>query len=79
MTIISGQKFKFTDINNHTLFTFLEVVMNGLHEQRDKASKILATYEDENEFHFHEVDRYWIINSMLDYKYSTINKNHKHD
>jgi hypothetical protein len=31
------------------------------------ASVILAKYEDDNEFHFHEIDRSWIIKAMIEY------------
>ena len=32
-----------------------------------KADDILKKHEDENEMHFHEVDRKWIINAMEEY------------
>jgi hypothetical protein len=32
-----------------------------------KADRILKKHEDENEMHFHEVDREWIIEAMEDY------------
>lgn len=28
------------------------------------ADRVLATYEDKNENHFHQVDRKWILNAM---------------
>ena len=31
------------------------------------ADKILKKYEDDNEYHFHEVDRKWIIAAMEEY------------
>lgn len=30
----------------------------------DLADRILATYENKYEHHFHEVDRKWILNAM---------------
>jgi hypothetical protein len=30
----------------------------------DLADRILATYENNYEHHFHEVDRKWIVNAM---------------
>lgn len=32
-----------------------------------KADEILKKHEDENEMHFHEVDRKWIIEAMEEY------------
>ncbi len=37
-------------------------------EDRKEADLLLQRYEDENEFHFHEVDRKWIIDCMLEFK-----------
>jgi chromatin segregation and condensation protein Rec8/ScpA/Scc1 (kleisin family) len=34
---------------------------------RMKADEILKKHEDENEMHFHEVDRKWIIEAMEEY------------
>jgi hypothetical protein len=31
------------------------------------ADKILEKYEDDNEYHFHTVDRKWIIEAMEEY------------
>jgi len=31
------------------------------------ADKILKKYEDDNEYHFHAVDRKWIIEAMEEY------------
>lgn len=31
------------------------------------ASEILLNHEDANEYHFHEVDRKWIIEAMKEY------------
>lgn len=31
------------------------------------ADKILKKYEDDNEYHFHTVDRKWIIEAMEEY------------
>lgn len=33
----------------------------------EEANKILAKYEDDNEYHFHELDRKWIIQAMNEY------------
>jgi hypothetical protein len=33
----------------------------------DDASNILKNYEDDNEYHFHEVDRKWIIEAMIEF------------
>jgi hypothetical protein len=35
--------------------------------QQTPADKILKKYEDDNEYHFHEVDRKWIIEAMEEY------------
>ena len=35
--------------------------------ERHLADIILAKYEDENETHFHEVDRRWIIDAMIEF------------
>jgi uncharacterized protein (DUF983 family) len=32
-----------------------------------KADEILKKHEDENEMHFHEIDRKWIIEAMEEY------------
>ena len=32
------------------------------------ADKILARYEDDNEYHFHQVDREWIIEAMVEFE-----------
>ena len=34
---------------------------------RHLADIILSKYEDENEQHFHEVDRRWIIDAMIEF------------
>ena len=31
------------------------------------ASEILLKYEDDNEYHFHDIDRQWIIQAMEEY------------
>jgi hypothetical protein len=31
------------------------------------ADKILAHYEDDKEYHFHQVDREWIIEAMIEF------------
>lgn len=31
------------------------------------ADKILAQYEDDHEYHFHQVDREWIIEAMIEF------------
>jgi hypothetical protein len=31
------------------------------------ADKILARYEDDHEYHFHQVDREWIIEAMIEF------------
>lgn len=31
------------------------------------ADKILARYEDDREYHFHQVDREWIIEAMIEF------------
>ena len=35
--------------------------------ERHLADIILAKYEDENETHFHAVDRRWIIDAMIEF------------
>ena len=42
---------------------------------RNKADEILKKYEDENEYHLHEVDRKWIIDAMIEFS----NKIHKNE
>lgn len=32
----------------------------------EKADKILAKYEDDNEYHFHKCDREWLIIAMVE-------------
>ena len=32
-----------------------------------EASDILRKYEDDNEYHFHDVDRAWIIGAMIEF------------
>ena len=41
--------------------------MTALEKAIDKASKLLAKREDENEYHLHDVDRKWVIEAMMDY------------
>lgn len=41
---------------------------------RNKADEILKKYEDENEYHLHEVDRKWIIDAMIEFS-KKIHKN----
>ncbi len=36
------------------------------------ADEILKKYEDANEYHFHEVDRKWIIEAMKEYSKSVL-------
>ena len=31
------------------------------------ANKILSRHEDEREYHFHQVDREWIIEAMIEF------------
>lgn len=38
-----------------------------IEEQVKKADELLAKYEDEVEMHFHQVDRNWIIDCMIEY------------
>lgn len=35
--------------------------------QKELADKILARYEDDREYHFHQVDREWIIEAMIEF------------
>jgi hypothetical protein len=35
--------------------------------QEELADKILARYEDDREYHFHQVDREWIIEAMIEF------------
>ena len=32
-----------------------------------EADKILKKYEDDNEYHFHECDRAWLIGAMIEF------------
>ena len=41
--------------------------------ERHLADIILAKYEDENETHFHAVDRRWIIDAMIEFALKTKN------
>ena len=41
--------------------------------ERHLADIILAKHEDENETHFHEVDRRWIIDAMIEFALKTKN------
>ena len=41
--------------------------MTKLEELRLKADTLLAMREDANEYHFHQVDRDWIIQAMIDF------------
>ena len=41
--------------------------------ERHLADIILCKYEDENETHFHEVDRRWIIDAMIEFALKTKN------
>lgn len=45
----------------------------------DKADKILAKYEDDNEYHFHECDRAWIIGAMIEFAKGEVEKLKIHD
>lgn len=45
----------------------------------DKADKILAKYEDDNEYHFHECDRAWIKKAMIELAESEVKKLNIHD
>jgi hypothetical protein len=42
--------------------------------KKEIASEILAKYEDKNEYHFHAVDREWIIEAMLEFKRNFVPK-----
>jgi hypothetical protein len=35
---------------------------------RELASQILLKHEDNNEYHFHRLDREWIIDAMIEFK-----------
>ena len=35
--------------------------------QKELADKILSRYEDDREYHFHQVDREWIIEAMIEF------------
>jgi hypothetical protein len=68
--------------NDHPIMTRLEelaqenqALKNIVHgrpmpqsELEDIASFILAKYEDDHEYHFHKVDRQWIIKAMLQFR-----------
>jgi hypothetical protein len=43
------------------------IYINEKEKDNVTASKILMKYEDENEYHFHESDRYFIIEAMEEY------------
>ena len=45
----------------------------------EEADKILAKYEDDNEYHLHECDRSWIIGAMIEYAESEVKKLTIHD
>lgn len=36
-------------------------------EKKQTADQILKSYEDDNEYHFHDVDREWIIKAMMEF------------
>jgi hypothetical protein len=36
--------------------------------ERNQADQLLARYEDDHEHHFHQVDREWIIDCMIEFK-----------
>ena len=38
------------------------------------ADKILARYEDDHEYHFHQVDREWVIEAMIEFANKTKEK-----
>lgn len=40
---------------------------------KEVADSILAKYEDDHEYHFHQVDREWIIEAMIEFA-STVAK-----
>jgi hypothetical protein len=42
--------------------------------KKEIASEILAKYEDKNEYHFHDLDREWIIEAMLEFKRNFVPK-----
>lgn len=44
-----------------------ESIEKALKKAREKADEILAKREDYNEYHFHDVERKWIIQAMMDY------------
>ena len=46
-----------------------ECIKNYIAEmtQEELADKILARYEDDREYHFHQVDREWIIEAMIEF------------
>ena len=41
--------------------------MTKLEELRLKADALLEMQEDANEYHFHQVDRDWIVQAMVDF------------
>jgi hypothetical protein len=41
--------------------------MTSIEKAVNKASELLLKREDENEYHFHDVDRKWVIEAMMDY------------
>lgn len=45
----------------------------------EKADKILAKYEDDNEYHFHKCDREWIMKAMVELAESEVEKLNIHD
>lgn len=42
--------------------------------QEELADRILVKYEDEKEYHFHDVDRKWIIEAMIEFANEISNK-----
>lgn len=41
--------------------------MDNSIRMKDLADKILAQYEDDREYHFHQLDREWIIEAMIEF------------
>lgn len=46
-----------------------EALMNfaKLTNHRNLADKVLMEFEDNNEYHFHKIDREWIVDAMIEF------------
>lgn len=57
-----------TDCGNHIIYKdYAKLTSSSTKKQDMTPSEILIKHEDANEYHFHEVDRKWIIEAMEEY------------